>query len=125
MMAQGEVTLSLEEKDNTPLLREKESNLIKIIEALQNVSSTEDWSTLKTLVFDSRIDSLKKQLESESQKLVLNDSVIYRLQGKLYEAKKYDLDNLVETYRIELSNIKKRIITQPTERFTAHDTKYE
>lgn len=114
-MAQ-EVSLHLEEANNTELLRERESALIKIIEAIQLVIVSNEWSTLKTLVFDSRIESLEKQLKSESEGHTLNDSEIYRLQGRLFEARKYNLDKLQETYREELSKIKKRIITQPTER---------
>lgn len=117
MIAQEEVTLSLEEADNTPLLRERESVLIQIIEALQNVSITEEWSTLKSLIFDGTVESLERQLRSESEKSELNPSRIHQLQGELRWARKYaDLSKLAESYRIELSNIKKRILTQPTER---------
>lgn len=110
-----EVSLSLDEKvDTTEQLGIEESRLVRIIEAIGRINVSEDWSTLKSLIFDSRIEQLKKQLTSECEKRELDTAEIYRLQGKLYEAKKYDLDNLVKTRRIELLKIRK--LTQPTER---------
>ncbi len=111
---QDEVSLTLEQSDNTELLREREANLVKVIESIEAVSQSSDWSTLKS-VFDSRTESLEKQLRSESEQHTLNDSEMYRLQGRLFEARKYNLDKLNETYREELSNIR-RTLTQPTER---------
>lgn len=109
-----EVSLSIEQpSDSIELYREKESGLIRIIEAIERIVKTDEWSLLRSL-FDSRIESLEKQLTSESLKSKLDDSEIYRLQGKLFEAKKYNLDKLAESSRVELSNIKK--LTQPTER---------
>ena len=102
------VSLTLEEKvDNTDTLMEREGQVVKIIEALEGIKQSVEWSTLKSLVFDSRIESIERQLKSEAEKPKLDDSEIYRLQGKLYEAKKYDLDKLIETYRVVLSQIRK------------------
>lgn len=110
------VKLSLDDKvDMTEQLGIEESRLVKLIEALMRISATEDWRTLKSLIFDRRLEQLDKQMKAESERLELKDSEIYRLQGRLYEARKYDLENLVEVYRQELSNIRK-LITQPTER---------
>lgn len=103
----------VQEVDNT-LLREEESRLVKIIEAITKINKLDDWSTLKSLVFDSRIESIEKKISNESSKLKIEDSELYRLQGRLFEAKKYDLDKLLDTYRLELSRIRK--LTQPTER---------
>lgn len=109
------VSLNLDSKvDTTEELGIKESWLVRVIEAIGRLALSEDWNTLKSLIFDRRIEQFEKQLSNESLKLKINDSEIYRLQGKLYEAKKYDLDKLLETYRIELSKIRK--LTQPTER---------
>lgn len=111
-----DVPLTLEESDKTELLRERESTLIRIIEAIENIAQLPEWSTLKTLIFDSRIEHLEKQLKSESEQNKLNESEVYRLQGRLFEARKYNLETLQKMYRDELTNIKKLIITQPTER---------
>lgn len=95
-------------------LREREGELVRVIEAINRIKEIEEWSTLKALIFDSRVESLEKQLKQESESLKLNDSEIYRLQGKLSEAKKYNLDSLVEDYRGELLKIRRLI--PPTER---------
>ncbi len=109
------VPLSLEEPlDRTELLREKEALLVRILEAIKEVESTSGWSTLKSLVLSKRIEALEKQLTAESEKEVIDTSKLYKLQGRLLEARKYDLDKLAESFRLELSNIKK--LTQPTER---------
>ncbi len=109
------VDLSLEEpKDRREEISAKEAQLIRVIEAIVKIQASHEWSTLKSLVFESRIVDLEKRLIIESEKLDLKDSVIYRLQGRLFEARKYDLDKLVESFRLELTNIRK--LTPPTER---------
>lgn len=105
-----EVTLSLDESfDNTERLREKESTLLKIIEALEGIKVSEDWSTLKLLIFDSLLENLEKRLKSESEQLELKPNQIHQLQGQLFWARKYaDLDKLTNMYRVELANIRKK-----------------
>lgn len=115
-IALDEISLYLDKQvDKTEHLRERESVLIRIIEAINRVKESQDWSTLKSLVFDGRIESLEKQMDTESFNENINAPELYRLQGKIFEARKYDLDKLLESYRLELSSIK-RITTQPTER---------
>lgn len=107
-IALDSVSLKLDETvDNSENLRERESQLVRIIDAIEGISQSVEWSTLKSLVFDNRIGKLEKQLKSESEKSELKDSEIYRLQGRLFEARKYDLVKLIETYRLELTKIRK------------------
>ena len=103
------VSLKLDEKvDNTEHLRERESVLVRIIEAIKRVKESEDWNTLKTLLFDGSLDKLEKRLQIESEKPKLDDSEMYRLQGQISWARKYvDLDKLADAYRVELSNLRK------------------
>lgn len=102
-------SLGLEEKaTNIEALRERETQLVRIIEALEGISHSTEWSTLKTLIFDSLVDSLERQVKYESERKNLDDSEIYRLQGKLSWARKYaSLSKLSDEYRLELSNIRK------------------
>lgn len=104
------ISISLDQINNSAKLRERESLLVRIIEASNELKKSEAWSTLKSLVFTSREESLEKQLKSECERATLDQSEIYRLQGRLFEAKKYDLDKLIESYRIELSNIRKTLL---------------
>jgi len=109
-----ESILTLDEPDNSELYREKQTILIKIIEAIDELNKSAEWSILKKEIFDSRVDSLERQMKYESEKPEIKDSDMYRLQGRLFEARKYDLTKLRESSLIELNNIKR--LTQPTER---------
>ena len=103
------VSLSLDESDNTEQLREREAVLVRIIEAIARVKDSEDWHTLKSLVFNSSVEKLERRLQAESERLKLDDSEMYRLQGQLIWARKYaDLDKLADAYRLELSNLRKK-----------------
>ena len=100
--------------DRTEELRAIEAKLTRIIEAIVRLNQTDEWSTLKSLVFDSRIKTIEEQIMAESNKNIIEDPSLYRLQGRLFEARRYDLDTLLKNSRQELINIKR--ITQPTER---------
>lgn len=103
---------SLEEKprDISPMLQEKESNLMNIIEALKNVSQSEDWRSLKNRIFDGVVEKLERDLLIEAKKDSPDNLVLARLNGQLVWAKKYaDLDKMAEVFRIELTNIRKQL----------------
>ncbi len=91
-------------------LRRREGEVVRIIEALKRIETSEDWSTLKTEVFDGVLDSLEGRLVSESKKPELNNPEIYRLQGQIQWAKKYaNIAHLTESYRLELTRIRKQL----------------
>lgn len=107
--------------ERIPLLRARESELVKIIEALGRLSNTTEWSTLKSLVFDGVLENLEKRLASESHKMPLDDKAIYKLQGQILWAKRYsNLESLTNGFRTELINVRK--LNPPTERDIAPDT---
>lgn len=110
-----------ETPDRTPILREREGILVNLIEAIGSLSQTREWSTLKTHVFDGAVENLEKRLASESMKMPLNEKEIYKLQGQILSAKKYSLDALLDTFRLELTNVRKQL-NPPTERELAPDT---
>lgn len=93
-----------------PRLREKEVELVKIIETIKKISQTEEWSTLKKLIFDSLVESLDRRMTMETNKQPLDVPVIYSLQGQLVWARKYtDFDKLADVYRTELTNVRQQI----------------
>lgn len=96
--------------DVTPMLREEESNLVNVIEALNEVSQSKGWSSLKNRVFDGVVEKLEKDLLSEAKK---DDRDLIKqasLTGQLVWAKKYsDLDGLTEVYRQRLTNVRKQL----------------
>ena len=106
-----EQSLSEEKKvDPKPLLREREQKLLKILEALQGVQSSKEWSTLKTELFDSLSVSLKKELLNEAKKDDPSPMRLNRLAGELKWAEKFaDLSKLEHGYKVELSNIRKNL----------------
>lgn len=91
--------------DISPWLRQKEQELVQVIEALQNIASSSYWKVLKQKVFDGVLESLQRKISNES-----DDKEIYRLQGQIAWAEKYsNLDKLIEIYRKELQGIKKQL----------------
>jgi len=90
-----------------PKLREREGELVRLIDAIRSLESSKDWSTLKTEVFEGLVDSLERKLMQEAKKRPLSIETIYELQGQLTWAKKYaNLDSLAQSYMAELTNIR-------------------
>lgn len=99
---------STEAPDNKPLLREKENELIHIIDCLQRIQKTEEWSSLKIKVFDPLTSSLSKQIHTEAVSPIPDTLKLNRLAGELKWAQRYsDLSKFENTKRIELTNIRK------------------
>lgn len=105
------VSLELETPvDNTVVFRQKESELVAIIEALQKVSESPEWLLLKDKIFDGVVQNLKNRRDTEVEKKPLNGPVIHSLNGQLEWAKKYsDLSSLVSIYKQELINVRNRL----------------
>lgn len=102
--------------DNIPRLRSRESELVSIIENLRAIDDTQEWSSLKTNVFDGVLDNLERRLEAESKKLPLNAPEMYKLQGQILWAKKFsNLRALANSYALELTNVRLKL-NPPTER---------
>lgn len=98
------------EIDYKPQLRQREGELVKIIEALKNVQSSKDWSTLKNTVFDGVVTTLETQLHSEAIKQDPDKLVMARINGQRAWAKKYaNLDNLAEIFRLELTQVRLKL----------------
>lgn len=99
--------LNLEEEqpiDRKPFLRQREIELVKLIEAIENLKSSNYWNILEDF-FTREVGKLRNELDDERDTIK-----IYRLQGNLEWAKKYsDLSKLSERYREELINIRKQI----------------
>lgn len=99
--------LNLEEEqpiDRKPFLRQREIELVKLIEAIENVKSSNYWKILEDL-FSRDVEKIRSELDDEKDTIK-----IFRLQGSIEWAKKYsDLSKLAERYREELINIRKQI----------------
>lgn len=107
-LAVENISLQVETLDRTPELREKEGEIIKILECLQKVQATEEWSTLKTKVFDGITESLSKEIFSEARKENPDALKLNRLAGQLKWAERYsDLSKIEGEFRLQLTNVRK------------------
>ena len=96
-----------QEDDRESILQQKQGELVKIVETIRRVADSDDWHTLKKLVFDGVIETLERQLKSEAQKPQVVLSELYRLQGQLVWARKYaDLHKLAEFFKNQVESIK-------------------
>lgn len=88
----------------------EEARVVRIIEAIQGVQDSKEWSTLKTEVFDSLVNVLEKDLKTEAKKEDPDPKKLNRLSGELKWAEKYsDLTKLEISYRTQLQGIRKHI----------------
>ncbi len=93
--------------DTSDKIRDRQNDLIKIIEAIDEVLKTKGWATLKELVWDGRVSSIERQLLSEAKGVEIKTENIYRLQGELNWTKRYaDLKSYAQMCQKELEGIK-------------------
>lgn len=96
--------------DNTIHFRERESELLRIISALQEVQKSKSWGSLKTEVFDRLTESLTGRLFSEAKKESPDTNKLNRLAGELKWAERFsDLGKLEQEFKLELANIKQKL----------------
>jgi hypothetical protein len=96
--------------DILPKLKEREAELIKIIEAIQGVKQTPAWSTLKSQIFDGVVTRFENELKDEAIRETPDTNKLNRISGQLTWAKRYaDLDKLESVYRTELLGLRKQI----------------
>lgn len=91
--------------DNKPMLRQRETEITSILEALEHVSGSAYWKTIQDKVLSGVLESLQRRIRSEK-----NPTEIYRLQGQIVWAEKYsDLNKMSQAYKNELTNIRKKL----------------
>lgn len=94
--------------DTGPILRERDSKLVRIIEAIDGILATPQWRTLKELVFDEVLESTESKIRVESNKPEISTANIYRLQGEKLWAQRYaSLEKLRDKFHKELLGIRK------------------
>lgn len=91
-------------------LRAREAELVSIIEAARALSLSNEWSTLKTYVFDGMVERLERQLKEQASNDVVDTSELYRLQGQIRWAKRFaDLQVLSNEFRTELTSVRAQL----------------
>ena len=87
--------------DISPALRSRETEVARIIEAMESITSSSHWKSLESLVLAPELAKLQRRLRNEK-----NPTEIYRLQGKIEQAEKFALAEQVQVYRHELQKIR-------------------
>lgn len=88
----------------------KRTELVKIVEAFERLDKSEEWSTLKELVFSKSLEGIERQLLIEALNEEVDVNKICRLQGEWKWAKQYnDLNRFIEITKSQLSDIKSKL----------------
>lgn len=91
--------------DIKPMLRARQEEIVKIIEAIDSISQSEYWKLLEAKVFQTSLNSCVNQICVEK-----DDKQVARLQGKIEILSKYaDFKGFSEAYRLELKNIERSL----------------
>lgn len=91
-------------------LRERQSEMMTLIEALVKLDKSKEWGVVKELVFDRSLTSIERQLMNESLAPEVSTSKIYKLQGEWAWAKQFcDVNRFVENLKKQLENLNKQI----------------
>lgn len=99
----------LNEEQKT-ILRAKQTELIRLTDAVAKLSKSEEWATLKEIVFDKSVASIERQLLSEALTKKIDTDKLYKLQGEWAWAKQYsDMDRFGDTLKNQLEDIKLRL----------------
>lgn len=108
-LAQESISLELE-PENLTSFRQREGELVAIIDAIQKVNDSYEWKLLEEKIFNGVVEGLKRRIESEVNtkgEKSLNGPKIHFLNGQLEWAKKYtDFLSLAHIYKQELTNIR-------------------
>lgn len=96
------------EPDKLATIRERDTHLVRLIEAITAIQSNPAWSTLKE-EFDGEIARLNRLLLAEAKKVVIDTAEQYRLQGRIESAKKYSLEKLLEDSMTEHDTIRRKL----------------
>ena len=98
---------TIETRNPDELMKEEEARLVNIIEALQGIQKTKEWSTLKKDIFDRFALSLEKEIRNEARSENPNPLKLTRLSGKLEWAERYsDLSRLENYFKVQLTNLR-------------------
>lgn len=96
--------------DIKSLLRQRQQELVNIIESIEAVLGTKEYRALQLLVLNGVVESIEKRLNTEIKKNILDTPEIYRLNGQLTWANKYaDLNKLMDSYKLELNSLRNKL----------------
>lgn len=102
-----------QETVNIEQYREREAELLKLLESYEGLAKSKEWRSLKEKVFDRDIESLERRQKAEASKSEVSLSTLYRLQGQIHQAKRFDLEARAVEWKAELDGIRKKNPSAP------------
>ncbi len=91
--------------DVRPMLRQRETELVEVIEAIEKISSSNYWKVIQSKVFNPEFQKLQAQLINEKETIDL-----FRTQGKVsWMTNNLDLTKLLSSKRKELISIREKL----------------
>lgn len=92
------------------LLREKQSEINRILEALEGLEKNKDWKTLRETLFGKSLEAIERQIKNEALSPEINSEKLYKLQGEWVWAKQFmDIPAFIQSLKRELEAIKLKI----------------
>ena len=92
------------------LLREKQTELINIISALDKLEQSKEWQTIKELVFNKSLLAIERQIQNEALAIKIDTDKLYKLQGEWAWSKQYvDTARFISTLKKQLEDIKLKL----------------
>lgn len=97
-------------QDPKELFEKRHEELVKIIQAFENLEKSKEWETLKELIFSKALISIDKQIQLVAQATPIDSPKLYSLQGERLWALRYcNIDKLITGYIHELEEVNKKI----------------
>lgn len=98
------------EIEDKKLYQERHNELVKIVESFASLEKSEEWATLKELVFDKELEKINRLITIEALNGVIDVSKMYRLQGRRDFARQFcDVKKYVDMLVKQLEELKKHI----------------
>lgn len=97
-------------EERKSVFRKRQEELLRILGALDVLSKSAEWNTLKELVYDKKVASIERQIISETTQKDIDLHKLYRLQGELAWAKNQsNIDRFADALKTELQEIKNQL----------------
>lgn len=97
-------------EETKALLREKQTELVKIIDALSKLENSKEWGILKDLIFDKALAGIERQILNIALAKDIDVNALYKLQGEWAWSKHYnDLRQFGEVLKKQLEDIKSKL----------------
>lgn len=91
-------------------LREKQTELVKILEALDGLSKIKEWKVLQELLFAPSLEAIERQVKNEALALEIDEKKLYKLQGEWVWARQFmNVSEFTKTLKHQLEGIKNKL----------------